>query len=280
MQTASVCERIDRILEKLKRVRESGISSFGDDQHDFHLNPPLLESDIVAFESRHNILLPEDYREFLLRAGNGGAGPYCGILPLEQWHAVALWVVFDEEADIPDDFPSQPCPLHPGMSREKSWEKDLIKSDLGFPWDSYYQGALALADQGCTFYSLLIVSGSARGRVVYVDLQGNNAPYFVENTNFLSWYERWLDELLAGFNIAWFGFGMPGMEPDLREVLLSNPSGERREAAAQSMLRLSALSEASVIAIITALKDEDPKVRAAAAKVWAKFKSSSENGSI
>jgi len=51
--------------------------------HQYRLNPVLDEQAILTFEKRHNVRLPEDYRAFLLHVGNGGAGPYCGVLPLE-----------------------------------------------------------------------------------------------------------------------------------------------------------------------------------------------------
>jgi hypothetical protein len=39
---------------------------------------------VVQFEKHHNITLPDDYRRFILQAGNGGAGPHYGLLPLEN----------------------------------------------------------------------------------------------------------------------------------------------------------------------------------------------------
>src|SRR5690348_13164426 len=38
----------------------------------FDLCPPLTESEVVAFEVAHKVTLPEEYREFLINAGNGG----------------------------------------------------------------------------------------------------------------------------------------------------------------------------------------------------------------
>lgn len=46
------------------------------------LNPPLTEEQIVEFESANGIELPEDYRLFLSIAGDGGAGPHRGLVPL------------------------------------------------------------------------------------------------------------------------------------------------------------------------------------------------------
>ena len=60
----------------------------------------------------------------------------------------------------------------------------------------------------------LVVSGEYTGRVVYVDADGQ-PPYMVRNTDFLEWYERWLDELLGGYDLHWFGFDLGATEEDL-----------------------------------------------------------------
>lgn len=66
-------------------------------------------------------------------------------------------------------------------------------------------GSISLILQGCSYYGLLIVTGQYRGHVVYVDVQGSGEPYFVAHPDFLSWYERCLNELLAGWDTAALG---------------------------------------------------------------------------
>jgi HEAT repeat protein len=251
-------EQIDRILGKLQYVRERGLKCFGCEAHGFRLNPPLSESAVAAFENQHGIRLPEDYRQFLLHAGNGGAGPHYGLLPLEQWNMVAGNL-------------SQPCPLHPDMSQEENWVDDLGCSEEEC-WEECYQGAIAIVVQGCGLFCLLIVSGSARGRVVYIDLNGP-PPYFVENKDFLSWYERWLDELLAGYDDFRFGVGMAGTEADFLAVLCDPyATTDRRRDAIGAMWRLPQLSDASIQALMACLRDDNPRLRAQAASVLGKCK--------
>lgn len=76
--------RVDRILEKLARVRSEGLSCFGSEKHQFRLNKPASEAEIARCESRHGIELPPDYRAFLTYGGDGGAGPYYGISGTEE----------------------------------------------------------------------------------------------------------------------------------------------------------------------------------------------------
>jgi hypothetical protein len=59
---------------------------------------------------------------------------------------------------------------------------------------------------GRTYETLLVVSGLYRGRVVYVDAE-HAPPYFTADVDFLDWYDRWPDELLAGAASMWFGRG-------------------------------------------------------------------------
>ncbi len=109
--------RVRRILGKLEQARSRGLSCFGSDRHGFRLNEPLAAADLEAFEAQHRVRLPEDYRAFLTLAGNGGAGPYYGIYPLEKWSDFADWVL-DER---PEDFLARPCPLYPGLDRTADW---------------------------------------------------------------------------------------------------------------------------------------------------------------
>lgn len=55
-----------------------------------------------------------------------------------------------------------------------------------------------------------MVTGEARGRVVYVNLDEERFPYFVQAANFLDWYESWVDAALAKhLPTWWFGYDNP-----------------------------------------------------------------------
>ena len=59
-----------------------------------------------------------------------------------------------------------------------------------------FQGALSIVHTGCANYVVLILNGPYTGRIAAVNLDFNEVPYFFRDLDFLSWYERWLDELL------------------------------------------------------------------------------------
>ncbi|MBK6984772.1 MAG: hypothetical protein IPH32_08445 [Bacteroidetes bacterium] len=99
------------ILDKLKRLRNLDDKSlfkrnyfkiFGSDNHQYTLNPTLTDKQIKTFEETHCVLLPEDYKLFLTRVSNGGAGPSYGLFQLADWNC---------ELDIIDNkFLSTPFP--------------------------------------------------------------------------------------------------------------------------------------------------------------------------
>lgn len=233
---------IRRILDKLAEVRHRGLTCFVSDHHHFQLNPPIDEETIRRFEHVHGIRLPSDYRAFLVRAGNGGAGPYYGLLPLEKCNYAGY-------KDRPG-FLASPSPLRPDMSDDQEREPAL-----GGSRNDMFQGTLTLVDRGCLYYAMLVVTGAYRGRVVYVNLDHPGSPYFVHHPDFLSWYERWLDELLWGYDDAWFGIGLPGREADLVRALREGGHPDLRHEALVTLGRLVILQPDTLEVIQTLLSD-------------------------
>ncbi len=185
--------RLDRVSTKLAAAakRPGEPVMFGASTHRFELGPPLAESHVTAFERKHGVTLPDDYRAFITTIGHGGpgrfggAGPYYGLHPLQDW-ATSLW-------NMPEsDTLARPFLAEPGQVYS-DWPSDLPLGEADEP----YTGTLALSDQGCGYLSILVVSGPARGRVTD-NSDAPTGPHFTDDTDFLSWYERWLDAVLVG----------------------------------------------------------------------------------
>jgi hypothetical protein len=150
---------------------------------EFLVAPPASEAEIAAFEHRHRITLPPDYRWFLLNIGNGGYGPpYYGIEPLSD-RLIEANSSLDPSRNHNDRL-SEPFP-----AQEADWaDQDLEAADAA--WSAYEAGRLLLGTHGCGILWLLVVSGEASGEVWQLDEDAAErvAP------SFLDWYARWLDE--------------------------------------------------------------------------------------
>jgi len=200
-------EQLARIAQKLRIVqqRPAGRKAMGEREHGFHLEPRLPEAEVQSFEWTHNIVLPPDYRAFITRIGNGGAGPYYGILPLERW-ADAPLQYFEDQRSLPPDLISRDSPLRDGLTGI-DWVELLGGTPRPLRFDPSkwhpYQGTITISHLGATYYSLLVVTGATRGRICSVDLD-MQAPKFAPQRGFLDWYEAWLDDTLSGKDIGAF----------------------------------------------------------------------------
>jgi len=242
-----------RIVAKLAQLRERRVETFGSHAHGYALAGPLDEAEVRVLEQQHGIELPASYRAFLREVGASGAGPYYGLLPPARWGA-ALY----GDVAMPD-FASRACAWWPdargAVARD---EFDRVAGTLDEP----FQGAITIADQGCAYYALLVTAGPARGRVMYVSLDGG-APFFPADVDFIAWYERWLDELLAGFRHFWYGTSMPGTEATF-VAAARDADPKRRLDALGAMAQLPSLSPDSLAIIALRVRDDDAPVRAQA----------------
>jgi hypothetical protein len=248
--------RVEWIVDEVTRLRERGVVTFGSERHGFVYAPPLPEDELAALERTHGIALPADYRAFLRHAGHG-AGPYYGLV------APARWGELLRPAPAMPDWATRPCVWSPELSRdEATWQR------VGAPLEQPFAGAITLCDQGSVYHAALVITGPARGRVMYLN-QNGGVPYFPEHEDFISWYERWVDELRWGHRHEWFGMGMPG-----EEATLADAAGEdrpRRRDALQAMQRLPALGAATVAVVGARVRDADPEVRGSALELVASF---------
>jgi hypothetical protein len=171
---------------------------FGADYHEFRMNPPASARQIEDWELRHRASLPAPYRSFLEQVGNGGAGPYYGLLPLERWSDGCSVVGEALEA-----YPSSPCLLRERFPDDPDREAWLV--EVGGPdWKDRFNadvwepmaGSLTLCEVGCGGYVYLILNGPLMGRVCVQEHLFK--PSFWHQLNFLDWYEGWLDWVLTG----------------------------------------------------------------------------------
>ncbi|GAA0946269.1 hypothetical protein [Actinocorallia libanotica] len=245
--------RLGRIAEKIAVARADPRASraFGADAHGFELEAPLPEAVVAGFEERHEVTLPSGYRSFVTELGGAGAGPGVGLRRLD-----ASCCARRRSGHL-----ARRSPYLPGPRYLDDWEQRY--EDPPDPHGSFLPGTLEVAGHGCALVTRLVVTGPARGRLLNLDADGPVGPYVVEDADFLAWYERWLDEALAGCDVGWFGERLPLEEPELLAVLDEDPSPQRRARAGESLLRLPTVSDGAWTALIRATTiDADPTVRA------------------
>lgn len=218
MQEPSVADlslRLARVRARLEAACAAPRRGLlGEEKHGYRLAAPAAPAEIAAFESAHGARLPEDHRRFLLGLGASGAGPYWGLMPLDQWAdaAAGLW---SGRHTVTGDFLARPCPLVAAAALPPGDDPDAWLPAVGGPgWEARmdagawnpYQGSLAVADQGSGAYAVLIVTGEGRGRVANVTHELAQ-PSLAPHASFLSWYEGWLDRVLDGSldRGSWFG---------------------------------------------------------------------------
>ncbi|XTB53428.1 SMI1/KNR4 family protein [Fusobacterium nucleatum] len=227
-------EQLLRIQQKLAQAKaaDKDLEVFGASSHKYHLNPPVSEAEVLAFEEKYGVSLPEDYRAFVQTIGDANAqkldtmaGPYYGLYAFgtqvdellykgsetylkapcalspnmiqEEWEALSSTLLMDEEEDE-DDF-------------EDEEEVDTTETEEEYTRQcgKVFGGLLPLGSQGCAYYHALVLTGSYAGRVVNVNWDLLK-PVFAFETNFLDWYERYLDEVISGQLLddrpTWFGY--------------------------------------------------------------------------
>jgi len=264
--TDALDERVARLVEKVRRVREARAICFGSRDHRFVFRTPLLEEEVASFETTHGIRLPEEYRRFLLCAGNGGAGPDYGILPLDKWDD-ALNIIPEIDGPLPADFLARAFHPYPGMPRTGDWAERL-----GIHQDQWFEGAIAVSTEGCTYYTLLVVSGPQRGRVVAIDMDGQ-PPSFHKEPDFLGWYERWIDRVLAALDAPVARPQVIGSEAGLAAAAVDPRWSVAHRTHFLSELQWQhALLPETVATVARCLDDSDPELRAAAVRLLGKHR--------
>ncbi|MFD4727708.1 SMI1/KNR4 family protein [Streptomyces seoulensis] len=166
--------RIPRLRRKLAAIPFDPLRShsFGEQHHKFRLGPKPAEARLAAFEAEHGIVLPDGYRQFLMYIGGSGAAPFYGLLPLERCSLLVMNP--PEEPGAPRGFES---------AEAGTQEGDLF---------------LHIIEMGCTDVCLLAVTGPLTGRVLTGNSDGHWGPDVSSATDFLDWYERWLNHMSAG----------------------------------------------------------------------------------
>ncbi|WP_334077751.1 SMI1/KNR4 family protein [Paenibacillus sanfengchensis] len=235
--------QLNRIRRKLVLAAQADPDCrvFGARSHRYRLNERLSPVELRRFEQTHGIVLPAEYAAFLTEIGNGGAGPYYGIHPLGTKQSIEM------------DRMGEPAALRPQMS-QAAMDGEPNDPDPNTMSDEEYddwvakwvQGLLNIGEQGCSYETMLVITGEYRGKVVYLDLDSHRS-FFTYEEHFLDWYERWLDETIAGYDDSWFGMGRGGDDRALLDLYAAATEEAVKLEALEGMLKLPEIADETVL---------------------------------
>ena len=199
----------ERVHKLVRQMLLEQPNIFGAQGHNFLLNAPLPESEVAAFEQRHGIVLPADYRHFITRVANGGAGPFYGVFRLGEIDNKP-W----QEGDRFVGVLSQPFPhreawndlsgmpsngLYETNENEAERQRSAFEADY---FDStWVNGAIPICHEGCAIWVWLVLTGEEAGHLWEDDRanDGGIRPVTLKNgdrATFSSWYNEWLADPL------------------------------------------------------------------------------------
>lgn len=158
---------------------------------------------IHEFEQAHNVLLPEDYKSFLNKIGNGGLGPEYGLLSLYE-SIVDFKLQHKPEINISEEFKYKNY-WNENWIDTINWEDGERPSatQLNQYMDvEHISGCLQICHIGHGATYLLVVKGFEYGNI-WIDERadyGGLKPCLKKDGStctFIEWYLDWLDKTLA-----------------------------------------------------------------------------------
>ncbi|MEU1019468.1 SMI1/KNR4 family protein [Streptomyces sp. NPDC005898] len=196
--------------------------------HRFELLPVLTEEQVAAVERHRGVTFPAEYRAFLLEVGAGGAGPDYGLFPVRPVEPDApvepgtpAGPGTHPERDAPPASDHSALLFRPERTRELAAHQEAqpLRADYGdtaadeerfrrdlHAWDTredelldaLSEGTLCVSSQGCGYYTLLALTGPARGTMWHDARAAAEGLLPVEiiggpgRLTFAPWYLHWL----------------------------------------------------------------------------------------
>lgn len=196
-------KRIAEIMLKMERLSEKHpLDTCGEFPPKW--SEPISEEYVAMFESSNGIKLPEDYRRFITTVAKGGTQPFYGLRSIDEKREHAL------TADLTAKFPyTLKNPLNIESISDEEYRKLFEEDSCDF-------GFIALCDEGCGMFNILIVNSDdaeTYGTVWFYDLADDFGIYPLANPKdgkamrFLDWLEYFADKTYELDDDDYFSYG-------------------------------------------------------------------------
>ncbi len=157
--------RIRRIRDAIREIRAN---------RPFVLGPTLDPHEVLAFEVRNNLGLPDGFRRFVLEIGNGGDGP-----------TLKGWPPFD--------------PTSESMNDVSRWAADFQGAHFRQERDD--RGYVIVGEHDNGPFDFLVITGNERGSVWWSDGKNRQTPARLAHDPRMPFYCRGADRVLPHDNI-------------------------------------------------------------------------------
>ncbi|NQF15709.1 SMI1/KNR4 family protein [Brevibacillus sp. HB1.3] len=164
------------------------------------LNERLTLEQIEQFESSAHIVLPQDYKDFLLYIGNGGK--HAKQFPLSLSHAKGCLeeslrkTVGLEYMSLP--FSLDKCNRCFDDDLDETEDDTITDDDVGYDQmiTEALHGTITVHNDGCGYFIVMIVSGELAGKLYYIDTCNGQGTRFVSDS-FAAYYLKWLNQQMT-----------------------------------------------------------------------------------
>jgi hypothetical protein len=165
---------------------------YGCGNHNFSGFLPIKKSDVKKMEEQLGVVLPDEYRNFLI---GGLPGPYvksglkasllCGSTGNGLLGPKSVYLTTFDECKDGDAYEKDQAKIY--IENE---EEDDDESVNETEKETNITRSLVIASGGCQYTYHLVLEGPMKGSVIFYD----GEYYEVENASFIAWLEDWLKE--------------------------------------------------------------------------------------
>lgn len=167
----------------MRHILENKISQIKklDKTNRYNFSKKTSLDDILIFEKKYELKLPEDFKDFVTNVTNGITDNEFNDVIFDEINFINYFADLDDENH-------NPYIEFPVIERTKDGTN-------GFDYDELTNGVIGLAGTGCGNGYMLIIKGKAKGQV-WLDELASNSEVIPWHKDFSSWINSKLDDII------------------------------------------------------------------------------------